>query len=82
MDKNQVHTKGCQQTLCQNAKVSLPVTIRSYAKTDDIRVTCWSEPDRNEMCGHFCPTVTLYITMRVPIHTGAVIEVGEPFLHG
>ena len=71
-----------KQILSQNAKVSLPVTIKSYANTGDIRVTCWSDPDQSEMCGACCPTVTLYITMRVPIHTGAVIEVGEPFLHG
>lgn len=82
MDKNKNHTRVCQQTLCQNAKVSLPITIRSYAKTDDIRVTCRSEPDLNEMSGDCSPTVTIYITMRVPIHTGTTIEVGEPFLHG
>lgn len=82
MDNNQPPTSTCQQTLYQNAKVSLPVTIKSYANTGDIHVNCWSDSDPSEMCGACCPTVTLYITIRVPIHTGAIIEVGEPILHG
>lgn len=82
MDQEQPQPIQCQQTLCQNAKISLPVTIKSYAKTCDIHVNCWSEPCQNEACDTCYPTVTLYISMRVPINTGATIQVGEPFLHG
>ena len=82
MDTNQPKTITCQHTLYQPAKVSLPVTIKSYANTGDIHVNCWSDSDPSETSVACCPTVTLYITIRVPIHTGAIIEVGEPILHG
>lgn len=61
----------------QKAKLNVPVTIRSFAQADNIQVHYCYEPDD---CG--CSnTVNLHICMKVPINTGAMVEVVQPFLH-
>lgn len=65
------------RTYYQKAKLNVPVTIKSFARADDIQVHCCYEPD-DCSCSN---TINLHICMKIPVNTGATVEVGQPFLH-
>ena len=76
---------GCPADVCEEAKVTVPVTVRAFSEIGDVDLHCCGKPviTKNSSVTPGCPdavskfTISQKMNIKIPIMFGADTDIGE-----